>query len=544
MRASTFGFLRNCALLLCLFAPSVWMIATIPPLWRDTDAYNQVTQDPLVATFQGHAPAYGYAAKVPLFLGERLERSRGIAVANPESGISQLTDAGVWLLIIAQHLALCGAAFYFILAISKFFWVRLALALTWASNALFYTFAHCVGSETLSVILVVLVVAKGLRLIRSRCEPRWKDWYVFAIGLCLCVLSRHVNFWLILLLPAAFLLSWAQNRILSLLASGDRPKRWRRRPEAKDLRQAVIAITIGIACFVVANSLTHGLARKTRLHPHSRIGYTLLWRLQFLKSLSPESRVALLQKVTTRTQSTEARKLIALLGQMHEEGADPNARPFTKRAIPLLFPPGAVVPWEKLDDALNQMAFAFLLPPTPEHLDAAKTEFVAALKMPVTEVSSFLFETTGYFFQHKDEMPACAELVTFRDSSADRIQQIPSQHLYFQLWRGLTYNKALVIWFVSLLVFVVIARRKKVNVEAISSFGIALAAVGLLFSSTTCLLTEFIPRYGLPMWQLLMLSFYILVGGTVDLFATAGFKRFARPSIGSKQSAGQLPKLG
>ena len=62
--------------------------------------------------------------------------------------------------------------------------------------------------------------------------------------------------------------------------------------------------------------------------------------------------------------------------------------------------------------------------------------------------------------------------------------------------------------------------------------------------ASTCLLGEFIPRYGLPMWQLLLLSLYIFVGRTADLFATGGFKRFARPSIGSKQSAGQRPKLG
>jgi hypothetical protein len=240
----------------------------------------------------------------------------------------------------------------------------------------------------------------------------------------------------------------------------------------------------------------------------------------------------------------DARKLIALLGQMHQEGADlDGAGPFMQRALPLLFPLGGAVQWEKLDGALNQMAFAFLLPPTPEHLHVARAEFVAALKMPVTEIPSYLFEATAYYFRQKDEMPACAELMTFRDASADQIRQIPSRHLYFQLWRGLSYNKTLVIWFISLLVFVVMARRKA-NVRAISAFGIALTAVGLLMIASTCLLGEFIPRYGLPMWQLLLLSLYIFVGTTADLFATASSRRFARPSIGSKQSAGQLPKLG
>jgi hypothetical protein len=75
------------------------------------------------------------------------------------------------------------------------------------------------------------------------------------------------------------------------------------------------------------------------------------------------------------------------------------------------------------------------------------------------------------------------------------------------------------------------------------------------------MLSEFIPRYGLPMWQLLLLSLYIFGGSTADLLAGGGgtrfrasrtcgsmslrcLKCFAQPSIGSKQSAGRLPKPG
>jgi len=531
MRASPFHFLKNCALLLCLFAPSAWMIATVPPLWRDVDAYNQLTRDPLITTYWGHAPAYSYVAKVPLFLGEQIERWRGITVTNPESGLSPLTDTGVGLLVILQHLALSGAAFYFILTISKFFWSRLALALAWASHALFYTFAHCVGSETLSVILIILAVAKGLRLMRSRGEPRWMDWYLFAIGLFLCLLSRHVNLWLILLLPAGYLISWALHR--GLFVFGGRIMRCRRRLGTRHLRYAVIALAIGIACVAAASSLTQRLARKTNLHPHSRIGYTFLWRLQFLKTQPPPARAALLRKVAARTHSKEARQLVTLLEQMHEEGTEPRVGPFTQRAILLLFPLETQVPWKKLDLALNQMAFAFLLPPTPEHLRAARTDLVAALKMPVTDISDWLFVTTAYFFSHKDEMSACADLVTFRDASAETINRIPFQHFYFHLWRDLTYNKVLVIWSVSLIGFVVVARRRKANGAATSAYGIALVAVGFMIALTNVLLSEFLPRYALPMWQPLLLSLYTLIGTIADLV-----------TIGKEKSAGQLPKLG
>ena len=100
--------------------------------------------------------------------------------------------------------------------------------------------------------------------------------------------------------------------------------------------------------------------------------------------------------------------------------------------------------------------------------------------MPVTEISFFLFLSTVYYFQHKDDMPACAELVTFRDTSADQILQTPGQHLYFRLWLGLTYNKALLIWFISLLVFFTAGRRKKNGTRRVPP---TLCAVGLLIAA-------------------------------------------------------------
>ena len=519
--APTMNLLKSCVFFLCLLAPSAWMIVTIPPLWRDVDAYVQLTENPVLVNFWGHAPAYSYVAKPLLFAGEQWERWRG-NTSNRMPGSSQpgLTDTGIWLLIIGQHLALAGAAFCFIRAVSQFFWLRVTLALAWASNALFYTYAHCLGSETLGLILIVVLATKGLRLIQRRREPRWMDWYVFAVVLGLCILSRDLNLGLVLLLPAALLLSWMLHRASVFFASGKRERLWLRRQATRHFRHAAVALAIGVACVVVGNSLKKNLARKTRMHPHSRIGFTFLWRLNFLNNLSPEARGALLQKVAARTGSNKARQVIALLEQMHAEKADMSSGPFMQRAILLFDGPK----WEELDRALNQMAFAFLLPPTPEHLQVTKADLVYALTMPPTEITSYLFATTAYYYEHKDQMLQCANLVTFRAATADHITLIPSQHSYFHLWQGLNYNKLFVIWLLALVAFLLLARQRRRNVRAIAAFGIALTGVGLLICATAAVLHELEPRFALSLWQLLLLSLYLFIGKTADLFAPLRFR--------------------
>ena len=501
-RVPAINRLKGGLLFLCLLAPSIWMVATIPPLWRDADAYVQLTQDPRVSTFWGHAPAYCYLAKIPLFIGEQWERIGG-QPSIPRIIDSQpaLTDSGIWLLIALQHLGLALSAFLFIAALTQLFWVRLALVVAWASNALVYTFAHCIGSETLGLILTVVLALKGLQLIETRSEPGWKDWYGFAVVLSLCFLSRDLNLGLVAVLPVAFLISFAQNRV--------------RRIPARNLQQLAIALAVGAACVGVAHSVPRSLARKTKLHPHSRIGFTFLWRLHFLSELSPESRTSLLQKVSARTSSDSVRHLIALLEQMHVEQADlSNPGPFMERAIKFFDGPRR---WEALDHGLKEMAFTYLWPPSSEVLHAARTDFVVGLKMPPTLISEYLFATTAYYFQHQAEMPACANLATFRgEANADKISRLPFEHGYFQFWKGLTYGKAFFVWLVALLAFLFAARQRPTEAGAISAFGIALTFSGLSLFGATCVLHDFEPRFGLSLWALLFLSLFLFVGKTAD----------------------------
>ena len=115
-----------------------------------------------------YGPLYCFVARIPLYLGYAIDCVAGGASLPTSSFFVHptLTDSGVLVLLLSQHISLCLATFHLITETTRLFWVRLTLAVAWAANPLFYTFAHCIGAETLSLILVILIGATGLRIIR------------------------------------------------------------------------------------------------------------------------------------------------------------------------------------------------------------------------------------------------------------------------------------------------------------------------------------------------------------------------------------------
>jgi hypothetical protein len=499
--------LKQGVLLFCLLAPSVWMIATIPPLWRDADAYVQLTQDPRVSKFWGHAPVYSYLAKVPLFVGEQWERLRGQPPVPPTIASQlPLTDSGIAILIVAQHLGLGLAALFFIVTVTRLFWGRLLLSLLWASHALFYTFAHCVGSETLSLILIIWLAARAVRLVRSTIEPPWTDWYFFAGLLLICMLTRDLNSALVAVLPLAFLIPATWHLIT----------RRHTRKGASYFTLATIAVAVGVACLALAPSVPVSLARKTRLHPHSRVGYTFLWRLHSINDLPPDARAALFRKVSERAPSEQVRRLIQLYAQMMSEHPDPlDATAFGARAVEIF---GGIPHWEELDAGFKQMALTFLWPATPELTNLIKKDFLAVMKLPSTEVSDYLFSTTAYYFYHQDGMPGLAHLSTYGGgASVASLEALPSEHDYFHFWQRLSYRGAVALWFALLLILIWAARRNRSPIAATVGLAVAFVLVGLFQFGEACVVHDYEPRFSISMWELLLLSLFLLLGNLFDL---------------------------
>ena len=512
------GFLRFGAriiLFAVLLTPSVWMMSSIPPLWRDLDAYLQLTRPPGPGTILQYGPLYCFVARIPLYVGYAIDCLRASAPLPALSFFIHpvLTDSGILVLLLLQHLSLCLATFYLIAEVTRLFWVRLILAIGWAVNPLFYTFAHCVGGETLSMILLLLIAATGLRIIQYSRKVPAKEWLLFGVLLSLCVLTRQINAILAGLLPLTFLFLSTYSLTRIRFGRSESLRRWQRLRASHFLQKATFAVAVGIGCIVLAQASVRAICYAVEIPYHSAVGLAFVGRLKFLAGLPVEKRNELLNKVTRNTDSADVKKFIALLRDAFPaEVPNWDVAAFKEKARLMLFSPQTDTSEHAFNVVLNRVALAFLYPPQQILLNAVATDFKRSQEITIPDVVSFLFVTTRFYFSHRDAMPQCASLVTFRGRDAADVFAIFKKHSYFRHPKNLSYRALLFFWLIGLALFLAIAKMRKQAAAGLTSYAAALTAVGLLMMLANCFLAVFQPRFTLPMWELTIVSVFILFG--------------------------------
>ena len=243
------------------------MLTVIPPLWRDVDAYLQVTRPPGPETILQYGPLYCWLARIPLYIGYASDCLRAGTPLPTLSFFAHpvLSDSGVFLLLLSQHLAFGLATLHFIAATTRIFWGRLMLAVVWAANPLFYSFAHTVGSEALSMILLLLLGVTGLKVAQSSRSVSWKDWLVLGLILWVCILTRHINAVLAALLPVAFIAVGVYQLIAVPFARSEGFSRARWSNVKQSFQKAALGAAVGIICVVLANASVRVLCHLARI---------------------------------------------------------------------------------------------------------------------------------------------------------------------------------------------------------------------------------------------------------------------------------------
>jgi len=285
------------ALLILLFllvaAPSVYMFLKFPPLWRDSDGFNQVHAEFGDLTILHWPPLYCFFARIPIALGDIISALFG---GRGFTGFRLLppvfTDLGIYLLIFSQHLLLIGTLFFVCVSLTPAPLTRILIAGLFALSPPLYAFAHSVGSESLSNMLTLLSAALAYRCLCARNTPRILLYWLVGV-LVAAILTRHVNTILVGLLPATFILLLGFKFLPGIRNRISETGPFDRSYLKEFLKYSFLAgLSVGIAHLIILGAC---LCAKTPYR--SKVGATFQWRLYYLAGLPEMSREQILEKV-------------------------------------------------------------------------------------------------------------------------------------------------------------------------------------------------------------------------------------------------------
>ena len=396
-----------------------------------------------------------------------------------------------------QHAALCATACSLIFSAAPSFVARLVLALLWAANPLFYTDAHTVGSEALSLILTLLLATLGFRIITQRDKTSPIHWLLFALVLSCAILTRQINSLLAALLPLGFALT-----ALLRLATGRREK------AAQDFRRMLLALALGLVCLCLTSMTLRGLCTVAGLPYRSRLGFSFVSRLNFLNRLPPPERAQFLDEIAAGNHDPQVLAILKLLRADLPPGVRFESGAFMEKAKAVL-PPEIANSEEEFDRALNATTQAFLAPPRVPFLREAWSDFIDYQRVRLDRLVRDRFRATAFYFGHEKDMPGCANLITYRGTDEARIFRYIRSHRYLRPPPVLNYLALLFVWLASLALAAILNPRRLL---ALGPYAVALLGISLLLLFAHSLLSGLLQRYALPSFELTIASITIVIG--------------------------------
>lgn len=271
------------------------------------------------------------------------------------------------------------------------------------------------------------------------------------------------------------------------------------------LKTTAIALVISIFSFCICEGSLRILCRAISIDYRSRLGFAYLWRLRFLEQLSAAQRGAFLNDAAMKANSSDVKSMIAFLRDAITPSDSWPIIPILIAAQQKLVPADSVDADAKLDEILNQMAVTIMLRQNSLLVDEEIKDLRRATTTTPNEIVRSLLQHTTAYFAHPSDMPQLANLVTFRNNSAQAILQF-ARHRYFRAAR-LSYSGLLLLWLATLFLY-----WRKVGADGFYNYALSLTCSGFLATLVTCFVTEFQYRYTLPLWELTVISETLLLG--------------------------------
>ena len=308
-----------------LSIPSVYLLSSYAPLWKDVDALGQLAIPASDMNILHFPPVYCFLGRIPFAITSWLAGAGGHGTVQSLFEQQMPSLMGIYLLVVIQHILLIAALTYTVLSLTSSRLLRALFALSLAFASANYTQAQCCGSEALSVSATFALIAAGFSILRG---SGLAAWIVYGVALFLAIGSRHINvlfaIWLpftTALLGFATKIGWCTPR-----AEGFR---WQTFVSAISIGLLTIGLNIGIARSMIA--AVHDEYRST-------LGRTVSDRIgTFLDKLSSSDRLRLAQDLCAKTSDPALRMAIesqAKVGSFYNGSAQAIADYLVQTHVP------------------------------------------------------------------------------------------------------------------------------------------------------------------------------------------------------------------
>jgi hypothetical protein len=509
------NLLRPGILLIILSIPSLYIFLTLPPLWRDEDAFNQIVSPFAPAGIIHFLPGYCLGGRLIIFAGSivaSLWGGHGI----PRLSISDtpLTDAGVCTLIVVQHLFLVFSLFYVVRTISNRFPIRLLAALVFALTPWLYIFANCIGTEAFSNPLVYLIAAFGWSCLRTTQLNRRMVCFYFVLLLA-AALTRQINILLTACLPIA-LLPLAAKELIFRDTTAVNPRSGQ--GHFRHSRRLLIFVAIGLSAIGTSLLVQQTMCWFFKVPFRSTYGETFEYRLSYLEALPEQERAVFLDRISAKVGDPIVTEALQALNQSLTRG-DGWVDVFLPNKINEIlqrsgFHETPLRIWQ-VHLKLNRIATAVLLSGDPKFLEVVWTCFVVSPFFSQTDFASAPFGLTDWLLErlHEPKYARLRVLATFQHDEGyynATWWRMP----YARLWKGIPMLEMACVTIAFAILYSGLALtgvfRDPVT-EAGVSCATGLIIVAVLIALVTCLSTYFQARLFLPVYTLFQMGMLMVI---------------------------------
>jgi len=490
--------------LLILFLPSIYILLTVPPLWRDSDGFNEIASTFAPKGIIHWLPGYCLCGRLIVILfgiAGNLLQGRGLPPLS--ISITPLNDLGVYALIVLQHLFLVWSLYYFVRSATDRLVARVLVAAFFALTPWMYVYANCIGSEAFSNPLIVFGAGLGWNCLKAP-ELGTRNLLPYLALLVAASLTRQINVLFAGLLPLALL----------PVAIGELLKAGRGGPVSGLSRLhhcKRLLIFAGIAAIAVALSLLAQvvLCWVCRVPFRSTLGQTFEWRLAYWRDLSEADRSQIIRSIDAKIADPVVTDALGELNRSLSQGDQWKDMFLFYRIDEVLTRSGLkdmqLRTWQ-IDLKLNRIALAVLRSMEPHYLSAVRSDFMEAPLFSQSDLAYSPFILTDWLR---------TQLIYPRYG---RLRGLASfQHepgYYVALWKRTSYLHLLggapMVWMAyaaATLSLVGLALTPARELAALkTSYSAAMVVVALLMVVGSCLTTFSAARFNLPVYSLFQMA--------------------------------------